>query len=71
MEPGKLADLYVADGNPLIDIKAARKVRLVIKDGVVHRPEDLYATAMNTIGPAGPDDHDAWKLRVAPLVRRK
>jgi imidazolonepropionase-like amidohydrolase len=71
IEPGKLADLFIANGNPLEDITAARNVHLVIKDGAVYRPEDLFASAENQIGPSGPDDHEAWTLRVAPLVRIK
>jgi imidazolonepropionase-like amidohydrolase len=35
VEPGKLADLTVIDGNPLADITATRHVRMVIKDGAV------------------------------------
>ena len=35
VEPGKLADLTVIEGNPLADITATRHVRLVIKDGAV------------------------------------
>ena len=71
IEVGKLADLFVANGNPLAEITAARDIHLVIKDGVVYRPEDLFAAAENQIGPSGPDDHEAWTLRVAPLVRMK
>ena len=35
LEPGKLADLVVVDGNPLRDISVTRKVSLVMVDGVV------------------------------------
>ena len=35
IEPGKLADLVVVDGDPLADIRNARKVKTVIKDGQV------------------------------------
>jgi hypothetical protein len=34
--PGKLADLAIVDGNPLEDIRAARNVRYVIVNGVLH-----------------------------------
>ena len=71
VEPGKLADLVIVNGNPLADIMAARNIRLVIKDGAVYRPEDLFASAENQIGPSGPDDHEAWTLRVVPLARLK
>jgi imidazolonepropionase-like amidohydrolase len=39
--PGALADLVVVDGNPLEDIRDARRVRETIKDGVVYRADDL------------------------------
>jgi hypothetical protein len=67
IEAGKLADLYIANGNPLEDIKAARDIRLVIKAGVVYEPETLLRSAEGKIGPAGPDDHDDWKLQIPPL----
>jgi imidazolonepropionase-like amidohydrolase len=35
IEPGKLADFTVIEGNPLADIGATKNVRMVIKDGVV------------------------------------
>ncbi len=41
LEPGKLADLVVVDGNPLEDITATRAVRTVVKDGRVYRREEL------------------------------
>jgi imidazolonepropionase-like amidohydrolase len=35
VEPGKLADLLIVEGNPLDDIAATRNVRMVMKDGQV------------------------------------
>ena len=35
VEPGKLADLIVIQGNPLFDIQSLANVVVVIKDGVV------------------------------------
>ncbi len=70
IEPGKLADLYVAEGNPLVDMSTARNVRLVIKAGVVYDPQALLKSAEGKIGPAGPDDHAAWELKVKPLTRQ-
>ena len=67
VEPGKLADLIVVSGNPVDDIKAARNVRFVIKDGVVHDPEVLLRAAEGKIGPVGPDDHADWELQIRPL----
>ena len=69
IEAGKLADLYVARGNPLDDIKAARDVQLVIKAGVIYDPESLLKSAEGMIGPTGPDNHADWELRIEPLRR--
>jgi len=33
LEPGKLADMVIVDGNPLGDVTAMRRVHTVIKDG--------------------------------------
>ena len=67
IEVGKLADLYVARGNPLEDIKTARNVRLVIKSGVVFEPELLLESAEGKIGPTGSNDHADWELQIEPL----
>jgi Tol biopolymer transport system component len=44
---GKLADLVVVDGDPLADIKAARRVRTVIKNGEVFEVGALIRKATN------------------------
>lgn len=67
VEVGKLADLVVVRGNPLDDIKAARDIRFVVKEGVVHDPDTLLSAAKGKIGPTGPDDHADWELQVKPL----
>ncbi len=41
IEAGKLADLAIVADDPLIDIRNARKVRTVIKNGEVHTVEEL------------------------------
>ncbi len=41
IEPGKLADLVIVRGDPLTDIKAARDVVRVIKDGEVYEMDAL------------------------------
>jgi len=67
IEVGKLADVVVVSGNPLDDIKAARDVRYVVKDGVVYDPKVLLQSAEGKIGPTGPDDHANWELQIKPL----
>jgi imidazolonepropionase-like amidohydrolase len=67
IEVGKLADLVVVSGNPVADIKAARNIRFVIKEGVVHDPGALLQSAEGKIGPVGPDDHADWELQIRPL----
>ena len=37
IEPGKIADIIVVNGNPLFDITALSQVNIVVKDGVVHK----------------------------------
>ena len=37
IEPGKIADLIVVNGNPLFDITALSHVDLVVKDGLVYK----------------------------------
>jgi imidazolonepropionase-like amidohydrolase len=50
IETGKLADLFVIDGNPLVDIRNTRKVRLVMKSGIVYDPQQLLEQAEGKIG---------------------
>jgi len=40
--PGKLADLVLVNGNPADHISDIRKTVLVVKDGVVYKPAELY-----------------------------
>jgi imidazolonepropionase-like amidohydrolase len=37
LEPGKIADILVIDGNPIKDLTNLTKVRLVIRGGVIIR----------------------------------
>ncbi len=41
IEAGKLADLVVVGGDPLVDVKNARKVKITIKNGEVHSLDEL------------------------------
>ena len=40
--PGKLADLVLIDGDPSVNISDIRKTVLVVKDGVMYKPAELY-----------------------------
>ncbi len=39
IEKGLLADLIIVEGNPLEDISALRKIKIVMKEGVIYREE--------------------------------
>ena len=43
IEPGKLADLTLVSGDPVADISNIRKTALVVKNGVVYKPQELYS----------------------------
>jgi imidazolonepropionase-like amidohydrolase len=45
IEPGKLADVIVVDGNPLFDIVALSHVETVVKDGVVWKKDGVFVDA--------------------------
>ena len=47
LQVGKLADLIVVEGDPLTDIKAARRVRTVIKNGEVYQVSALIQKGTN------------------------
>jgi Tol biopolymer transport system component/imidazolonepropionase-like amidohydrolase len=50
LEVGKLADLVIVEGDPLADIKAARRVRTVIKNGKVYELAALVGPTERTAG---------------------
>ncbi len=45
VEAGKLADLVFVEGDPLVDIRAARAVRMVMQNGRLHTLEELVRGA--------------------------
>jgi hypothetical protein len=45
IEPGKIADLIVLDGNPLERMENLERVRLVMKGGELYRSADLWRAA--------------------------
>jgi len=76
LEPGKLADLVVLDGNPLEDIRQSDKVNMVMKGGQLFDADlnQLWPDAFS--GPAGgraggPQRREESQLRTAvPPYRR-
>ncbi len=40
--PGQRADLVLLDGDPTADINAVRRARMVLKDGLVYFPQEIY-----------------------------
>lgn len=42
IEPGKLADFVLVEGDPTKDLSAIRKARLVMKDGQLYFPSEIY-----------------------------
>ena len=45
LEAGKLADLLVLDANPIVDISNIRRVRLVMKGGLLYDSAALWRAA--------------------------
>jgi imidazolonepropionase-like amidohydrolase len=43
LEPGKLADIVIVDGNPLVDITSTYKVEQVIANGRLFSVDDLVS----------------------------
>lgn len=52
VEPGKLADLIVVDGNPLADIDTLSRVEIVVRDGVIWYAESAAYGAVVEAGRA-------------------
>jgi imidazolonepropionase-like amidohydrolase len=42
VEPGKLADLVVLEGNPLRNVSNIRRVELVMKGGALYRSREIW-----------------------------
>ncbi|MDC6350969.1 amidohydrolase family protein [Zeaxanthinibacter sp. PT1] len=42
IEEGKLADLFLVDGDPTKNFDDIRKVSMVIKNGLIYNPDDIY-----------------------------
>ena len=60
IEAGKLADLYVVDGNPLQDVRAATKGRYVMVRGELYDVAALFDAVRGKIGPVSAADVATW-----------
>ena len=58
IETGKLADLFVVEGNPLDEIKNTRNIYRVVKGGEVYNPIVLLKSVKGKMGPKNEAD---WK----------
>src|SRR5262245_6658921 len=50
IEPGKLADVIVVNGNPLFDITALSRVEVVVKDGSIYKGGPLRPASRSSSG---------------------
>jgi Tol biopolymer transport system component/imidazolonepropionase-like amidohydrolase len=55
VEPGKVADMVIISGDPLVDIKAARNVDTVIKNGNVFTMKELMSGVRSGVAPTTSD----------------
>lgn len=60
LEEGKLADLFIIDGDPVEEITNTRKVKMVMKDGLLYDPEVLLDQVKGSIGPSDESDYEEW-----------
>jgi imidazolonepropionase-like amidohydrolase len=42
IEKGKLADFFLIPGDPTRDLKAIKTIRMVVKDGTIYFPSEVY-----------------------------
>ncbi len=65
VEPGKVADLAIVEGDPLKDIWATQNVKMVIKDGVL--VETRFQKYKNPIPSFYANQTLPWDLQISPL----
>ncbi|WP_166636667.1 amidohydrolase family protein [Zeaxanthinibacter enoshimensis] len=61
IEKGKLADLFLVDGDPTKNFRDIRRVKMVVKNGLIYNPDDIYGTL-------GMKTRDTGEI---PLLRQK
>lgn len=60
IEAGKFADLFIVNGNPLTDISATHRIRLVMKGGITYEPKALLENVKGKLGPADAEQARRW-----------
>jgi hypothetical protein len=78
LERGKRADFFLVPGDPTKNISAIREIRLVMKDGVIYYPQEIYqaigikpfASPPPLTVPREPDSSAKSAGRSAPWVNR-
>ncbi|KPI05281.1 WD40-like beta Propeller containing protein [Actinobacteria bacterium OK074] len=67
VEPGRLADLTVVDGDPFTDFTTLVRTPMVLRGGILHRQEDIVAAYGDAVYSHA--EHTAW-LETGETMRR-
>ncbi|MFE4514451.1 amidohydrolase family protein, partial [Kitasatospora sp. NPDC056783] len=70
VEPGKLADLTVVEGDPFRDFADLVRTSWVMRDGVIHRSADLTGEAGRAAAPERPPGRDEDWYAIGEALRR-
>ncbi|MEL7496703.1 MAG: amidohydrolase family protein [Planctomycetota bacterium] len=60
IEDGKIADLFVIQGNPLDSIRNTRNVQKVMRAGTLHDAKELLESVKGKLGPSTKDEEKNW-----------
>ena len=60
IEPGKVADLFIVEGNPLENIRNTRNVQSVMRAGKLHDSKKLLESVKGKLGPTDSDEAKKW-----------
>lgn len=60
IEKGKVADVFVVDGNPIENIRNTRNVEYVVRAGKIYQASELLDSVKGKLGPANEAETDAW-----------
>ncbi len=60
IDEGKVADLFVIEGNPLDNIRNTRNVQKIMRAGNLHDAKELLESVKGKLGPANEDEEKGW-----------